>query len=282
MKDKDEKNQNESKSPNLRKKNDSAKTVIRVLQGLGLGLIIYLTIPFIAFSVLAESAKNLAYMNIICPDEDLITFDPNSREIFVFQRQNRRDKIEFDVQSENRVILKIYSAKNPEKIQEMNFNIENKSTYSGKKTINKFTIKPVQLELKCIPSNDYDEAAILIFLTFISGATGSIISILSRISDYHSDEYGEVSVPFYIGVFKPIIGGAFGVFIFSVLGSGLIQFSNPLNASDNLSNSINIDKWLFFMGISFIGGFSERLAKDIIRVTEDSFKTKFENDDTEQ
>lgn len=254
------------------KTSKSAKTVIRVLQGLGLGIILYFSIPFLIYILLGQASRNLSYMNVLCPDDDRIFFDPQSREIFVFQRQNRQDRLEVTATTENSVVLKMFTEGDDSSGREMVFEVDTETIQAGEEAAKGFTIKSVQLELDCIPSNEYDEASILILLTFVSGATGSVISILSRVSDYHGDEYGDSALPFYIGLFKPVIGGAFGVFIFAILASGLIQVSNPLNTRDNLDSSINIDKWLFFIGISFVGGFSERLAKDIISVTEDHFK----------
>lgn len=272
MKDQETQNnydQIESQDENAR---NSAKTVIRLLQGLGAGIVLYLFLPILLLTLLGKASGKLSYMNIICPDDDIIFFNPSEREIFINQRQNRKDKIEVISTSEDSITIKISSEDNPEVFREEEFKVESTANIPESGASEGFTLKIAQLEIDCIPSNQYDESAILLILAFISGSTGSVVSILSRVSDYHGDEYGNTSLPFYIGLFKPVIGGAFGVFIFSILASGLIQISNPLNpTSDEFGHSVSIEKWLFFIGISFVGGFSERLAKDIIGVTEDRF-----------
>lgn len=272
MKDQETQNINSQIEAQDKNARNSEKTVIRVLQGLGAGIVPYLFLPILLLILLGKASEKLSYMNIICPDDDIIVFDPKERELFISQRQNRSDKIEVISTSKNSIAIKISSGDNPELFREEEFRVESTGNSTGSRSGEEFTLKITQLEIDCIPSNQYDESAILLILTFISGSTGSLVSILSRVSDYHEGEYGNTLLPFYMGLFKPIIGGAFGVFIFSILASGLIQISNPLNPeSDAFSRSVNIEKWLFFIGISFVGGFSERLAKDIISVTEDRF-----------
>lgn len=68
-------------------------------------------------------------------------------------------------------------------------------------------------------------------------------------------------LPVLIGAFKPLIGGAFGIFLFTLITSGLL----PLQIKDDATP---INEWYALFGIAFVAGFSERLVKDIISQTE--------------
>lgn len=254
----------------------STKTAVRLLQGLGVGLVIYFTVPLFLFMLFNIAAKRMFYMNIMCPDEVVFNIDNQNRSILIPQTNIKNEKIEVVSQSDNSLSIKVRSGSNLLKEKDIDFKFEDPPEAStslslASSTANRsIALKVTHADLNCLPSNDYDEAAILILLSFIGGATGSIISIFSRIEQYYKEGYEDTELPFYIGLFKPIIGGTFGVFIFTILASGVIQISNPLMAADSSpSSNISIEKWLFFIGISFVGGFSERFAQDIISATED-------------
>lgn len=114
---------------------------------------------------------------------------------------------------------------------------------------------------------DFREGTALMILSFIAGATGSIISILSRISEYnqptYEERYGTSFLPIFIGLFKPVIGGTFGVLVFAVMNTSLL---------DNFLDQSRTDsKWFTVISITFVVGFSERLAKDMIGKVEGKF-----------
>jgi len=97
----------------------------------------------------------------------------------------------------------------------------------------------------------------LLIMVGISGGVGSIVSIMVRIQDFVPATTTEPSILFFVGFFKPIIGMAFALFIFAVLNAKIIP--------------ISIDKAAevyFFMALSFVAGFSERFAKDIVTKVE--------------
>jgi hypothetical protein len=111
---------------------------------------------------------------------------------------------------------------------------------------------------------DFQEASLLLILCWVCGSTGSIVSILSRLSDYRQTETGDGSaIPILIGLFKPIIGGTFGTFIFALMVSGLI----PIQIGNSSTTRTDL-KWLTYMAAAFTAGFSERLSKDIMTKTE--------------
>ncbi len=117
---------------------------------------------------------------------------------------------------------------------------------------------------------DFREGTYLMILSFIAGSTGSIISILSRAADYNSsqfqDKYNCSFLPIFIGLFKPVIGGAFGILVFAAMNTTL--FNSFLDQSRTEA------KWFTVIAITFVTGFSERLAKDMIGQVEDSLANK--------
>jgi len=107
---------------------------------------------------------------------------------------------------------------------------------------------------------DVDRTIALLVLVGIAGSLGSVVSILTRIKEYENEKYTDTMLPVLIGAFKPLIGGSFGIFLFTLIASGLL----PLQ----IKNDAPINEWYAFFGIAFVAGFSERLVKDIISQTE--------------
>ncbi|MEM9535078.1 MAG: hypothetical protein AAGA40_05350 [Cyanobacteria bacterium P01_E01_bin.45] len=107
---------------------------------------------------------------------------------------------------------------------------------------------------------DFREGTALMILSFIAGATGSIISILSRVSEYnkpaYEEKYGTSFLPIFIGLFKPVIGGTFGVLVFAIMNTSLLDSFLDQPRTDS--------KWFTVISVTFVVGFSERLAKDMI------------------
>jgi len=93
----------------------------------------------------------------------------------------------------------------------------------------------------------------------IFGAAGSVVSIMVRIDEFNRWPQ-DPSILFFTGLFKPIIGFFFAIFVLLALNSGIVQIT------------IGEERQAyFFMAISFIAGFSERLARDIATQTESLF-----------
>ena len=116
---------------------------------------------------------------------------------------------------------------------------------------------------------DFREGTYLMILSFIAGSTGSIISILSRVAEYNSpeyeDKYSSSFLPVFIGLFKPIIGGTFAILVFAAMNTNLLE--NFLNQDRTDS------KWFTVISITFVVGFSKRLAKDMIGQMENRLVT---------
>lgn len=98
----------------------------------------------------------------------------------------------------------------------------------------------------------------MLVLVGLSGALGSIVSIMVRVHEFTSMEKTDPSVLFFTGFFKPVIGMSFALFVFSVIEGGLI----PLDIAEGKAP-------YFFMAMGFVSGFSERFAKDIVRRAEE-------------
>jgi hypothetical protein len=118
---------------------------------------------------------------------------------------------------------------------------------------------------------DFVDLTNLFLLSIVSGAAGSIISILTRIDEYknkdENEQYEDSILPIVIGVIKPIVGAGFGVLVFAVIGSQILPISLG-HTNDQKRQDL---RWLSFVAITFVAGFSERLVKDIISQTEDQF-----------
>jgi hypothetical protein len=93
----------------------------------------------------------------------------------------------------------------------------------------------------------------------IFGAAGSVISIMVRIDEFNRWP-PDPSILFFTGLFKPIIGFFFAIFVLLALNSGIVQISLTEERQA-----------YFFMAIAFIAGFSERFARDIASQTESMF-----------
>ncbi|MEQ9553709.1 MAG: hypothetical protein RIM23_29310 [Coleofasciculus sp. G3-WIS-01] len=107
-----------------------------------------------------------------------------------------------------------------------------------------------------------------VFVVGASGALGSVVSILIRLKEFDVEfrEILDPVIPFLIGAFKPIIGASFGVFLYTLISSGLVPLdTNPTNATGRKED-------LFYFAIAFTVGFSERLAKDVIARAETTVK----------
>jgi hypothetical protein len=91
---------------------------------------------------------------------------------------------------------------------------------------------------------------------------------MSRIDQFNDLKWGDIRIPYFIGLFKPIVGSSFALFIYSVNESGIII--------------LNVDegkKIFFLLSLSFIAGFSERFVPDVISGLEDSFNKRISTSD---
>lgn len=105
----------------------------------------------------------------------------------------------------------------------------------------------------------------------LAGALGSIISILIRLEQYKDSDHKASSAPILVGFAKPLIGTAFGLFLFTLINSNILPIIKvPIPESGSTEQRNSDIRYYFFFSVAFIIGFSERLAKDIIERTEDT------------
>jgi hypothetical protein len=103
-------------------------------------------------------------------------------------------------------------------------------------------------------SGDITTTAERIATAAVAGALGAWVSVMQRLTSkgvrwsYQASAREVVRVA---GAVRPILGALFGVCVVVVLESDLL----PLGESDNLA---------FTIGLTFVGGFSERFAQDFV------------------
>ena len=108
--------------------------------------------------------------------------------------------------------------------------------------------------------------ALLFFLILVasSGALGSITSLVTRMNDFEEKEYSDPVILLLVGAFKPLIGAMFGLLLFAILKSGILAVQINPTRDQHKSDE------LFLCSLAFVIGFSERLAKDVIKRTENT------------
>jgi hypothetical protein len=96
-----------------------------------------------------------------------------------------------------------------------------------------------------------------VVLVALAGAGGSVVSLLTRVREFDLQRKTPRAVLFLTGLFRPIIGIIFGLFIYLLLLSELLPIELPAGPGVG-----------FYSAIAFIAGFSERFVPDIVGQTE--------------
>ncbi|MGN2612996.1 hypothetical protein GNP44_18835 [Aliivibrio fischeri] len=109
-----------------------------------------------------------------------------------------------------------------------------------------------------VPDTFFGINSSLVLLAAGSGAIGSIVSIMSRVGEFVDLAHRDHMVYLFIGLFKPLIGMAFAVFVFCVVKAGII----PIDLGEQPREE------LIIAALAFLSGFSERFAKDFTQKTE--------------
>jgi hypothetical protein len=107
--------------------------------------------------------------------------------------------------------------------------------------------------------NPLGPAAPGLAIAAVAGAFGSVASLLVRINDFDRSSVSKQALLF-TGLFKPIVGMLFSMFLYAVLAAGLL----PLAVRD--AGKLG---W-FQMAAGFAAGFSERLVPDLVADVENS------------
>ncbi|MBF0370646.1 MAG: hypothetical protein HQL52_14435 [Magnetococcales bacterium] len=118
----------------------------------------------------------------------------------------------------------------------------------------------------------------------MSGSVGAVTSVLVRIREIVASEDADPLTPFLTGFVKPLIGLSFAVFVAFAIQSQVIPITppelvnssavtQPASSSDsmepvNLPSPKKSDPINFYIAISFVVGFSERFARDLISKVE--------------
>jgi hypothetical protein len=94
-------------------------------------------------------------------------------------------------------------------------------------------------------------------LSVLGGATGAVVSVLSRMSGGSlklTPESGKKTIR-ALGFMRPVIGATFGAVIYLFLDGGIVDVLAPPTTGSHLA---------FYAGLGFLSGFSERFAQDVI------------------
>jgi hypothetical protein len=94
-------------------------------------------------------------------------------------------------------------------------------------------------------------------LSVLGGATGAVVSVLSRMSSGNlklNAESGKKTIR-ALGFMRPVIGAVFGAVVYLFLDGGIVDVLAPPTNGSHLA---------FYAGLGFLSGFSERFAQDVI------------------
>lgn len=162
-------------------------------------------------------------------------------------------------------------------------NIEqnNQTSIQSANSLSSTEILPIDSNKKPVNSNNNTNPNRHIWYALVYSATagvlGSVASILLRIIDFQGQKYDDPLIPFFIGLFKPLIGLILGIFIFSLISSDTFIKIDFLIAADKESSSLITNKArqdLFIFSCAFLIGFSERFASDLLKKSESSLTEK--------
>ncbi|WP_142096807.1 hypothetical protein [Pseudonocardia cypriaca] len=93
----------------------------------------------------------------------------------------------------------------------------------------------------------------VVVLVTLAGAAGSVVSLLTRVREFDRQRKSPRAVLFLTGLFRPIIGTIFGMFVYLLLLSELLPIEVPAGPAVG-----------FYPAIAFIAGFSERFVPDVV------------------
>jgi hypothetical protein len=92
--------------------------------------------------------------------------------------------------------------------------------------------------------------------TPLAAGLGAFVSVLSRMTRGQlqlSYESGR-TIMHLLGLIRPLLGGLFGPAVYVLLAGGLLSIQPPSGG----------DELLYYLGIAFVAGFSERFAQDML------------------
>jgi hypothetical protein len=105
-----------------------------------------------------------------------------------------------------------------------------------------------------------------LLISLVAGGIGAIVSVMNRCAN------GKLSLDYQAGwllsiisgLFRPILGGIFGLVVYALFNAGIIQLGVPNIEEGAASASAEQTRVFFFVIVAFLAGFSERYATDML------------------
>ncbi len=134
--------------------------------------------------------------------------------------------------------------------------------YAGAAIFGLSIIGAITLANRFPRSNSARTELAVMLTTFTAGATGAVISVMSRITFGrlkldHSVGWTQIR---RLGYFRPIIGAILGVAFYVLVAGDVLPLAAPEDATSAL---------YFYTGFAFLAGFSERFAQDMLSSAKD-------------
>ncbi len=264
----------------------SRSTSRKVIAGLmasfitSIGVTIFVSFGFVVFmwakrNLIGLEANNKELIKIESRIDDVIkSIDKNDREIGIAQKKPgvAESNLALGANSNQPIDPTLALLHEKKRLE------DEKEMLSKEKRSTELEIKAIKEEL-ILDQNRLRLFTNLIWVTS-AGIIGSIISIMTRIEDFSNKKYNDPVIPFLIGAFKPIIGGGLGIFILFLVSSDFITIKGITDTTTSVpkvekSATISATEDGFFskklgfvLAVSFLIGFSERLAKDVLSKAE--------------
>ena len=112
-----------------------------------------------------------------------------------------------------------------------------------------------------------------VVLAIITGAAGALLSVMQRMTNRKQGfelDYELGRAPLIVfGIFRPLIGGAFGLVLYAAIASGVMNVK--------LQSAGNTETY-FYALLSFAAGWSERFAKDVLDAAESTIGAAIKSD----
>ena len=191
---------------------------------------------------------------------------PTNIQIFQFKNYLSQLKEERKTLDEKIRIEKIQNGNNEEENKEVSDNLKD---LEKKRQATQIKIEDIEKKKATLQKEKEKEKNLdlisLIIIAISVGALGSTISMIVRIQEFDSAEknYNDPSIPILIGIYRPLIGASFSLFIFSLVSAEIISIQHLVQTPSK--------KMFFYISISFVAGFSERFARSLIQKTEETF-----------
>jgi hypothetical protein len=119
-----------------------------------------------------------------------------------------------------------------------------------------------------------------LLISLVAGGIGAIVSVMNRCANGKlSLDYQAGSLLSVIsGMFRPILGGIFGLLVYALFNAGILQLGVPTIKEGVASASAEQTRVFFFVTVAFLAGFSERYATDMLSFVAPSGKQGSEED----